>query len=398
MKKETKLVLAGKNYKDNFGSVNIPVHRTSTILFPTLEAYSQAEQGKPYYKIKGNVATDYSYGTSGTPTAFALQNAICEIEGAKYCLVFPSGLAAITTTLLALLESGDHVLISDSVYWPTRRFCNKELARFGIEASYYDPLIGEGISKLIKKNTKLIFTESPGSLTFEIQDIPAITKIAKQKKIPVIIDNSWATPLYFNPFKHGVDISLQAGTKYIGGHSDVIIGVVTTNDDNLYKSLARAKKHYGITVSPDDCYLALRGLRTMGVRLKAHEETALKVAKWLGTRPEVKTILHPALPSCPGHELWKRDFSGATGLFSFILDKKYSKEAIAAMVDNMKIFGIGASWGGFESLIMPIDPSAIRTASKWPHKGNCIRIYTGLEDVSDIIKDLENGLERLKGM
>jgi cystathionine beta-lyase len=396
MNKATKLITAGKNYKENFGSVNAPVHRTSTVLFPTMDAYHQAEQGKPYYKIKGNVATDYSYGISGTPTAFALQNAICEIEGAKYCLLYPSGLAAITMSLFALLESGDHVLISDSAYAPTRRFFNKELSRFGVEATYYDPLAGEGIAKHIKKNTKLIFTESPGSLTFEVQDIPAITKIAKSFDIPVIIDNSWATPLYFDPFKHGVDISLQAGTKYIGGHSDVILGVVTTNNDKLYQLLARVRRNYGITVSPDDCYLANRGIRTMGLRLKAHEESALAVAKWLKERPEVKVMLHPAFPSCPGHELWKRDFSGSTGLFSFILDKKYSKEAVANMVDNMKIFGIGASWGGFESLIMPVDPSAIRTASSWPHKSTCIRVYIGLEDVSDIIKDMENGLLRLK--
>lgn len=396
MNKDTKLIISGKNYKDHFGSVNTPIHRTSTVLFPTLDAYHESEKGKPYYKIKGNVAADYSYGTAGTPTSFALQNTICEIEGVKYCLIFPSGLAAITMTLLAILEHGDHALISDSVYGPTRRFCNKELTRLGIDITYYDPLIGEDIAKLIKKNTKLIFTESPGSLTFEIQDIPAITKIAKKKNIPVIIDNSWATPIYFDPFKHGVDIALQAGTKYIGGHSDILIGIVTTNDEKLYKAITRIRKNYGITVSPDDCYLATRGLRTMGVRLKAHEETALKVAKWLKKRVEVKTILHPAFPSCPGHEIWKRDFSGSTGLFSFILDKKYQKEAISNMVDNMEIFGIGASWGGFESLIMPIDPSPIRTASKWPHKNTCIRIYVGLENAADIIKDLENGLDRLK--
>lgn len=396
MRKETKLITAGKNYKENKGSVNVPVHRTSTVLFPTLEAYNQAELGKSCYNAKNAQVQDYSYGISGTPTSFALQEAICSVEGAKYCVIFPSGLAAITIPLLGLLQSGDHILISDSVYGPTRRFCNKELVRFGIETTYYDPLIGSGISKLIKKNTRLIFTESPGSLTFEIQDIPSITKIAKQHGIPTIIDNSWATPLYFDPFKHGIDIALQAGTKYIGGHSDILFGVVTTNDDKLYQSIARARKNYGMNVSADDCYLALRGLRTMSIRLKAHEENALIIARWLEKRPEVKVILHPAFPSCPGHEFWKRDFSGSTGLFSFILDKKYSKKAVARMVDNMKIFGIGASWGGFESLIMPIDPVNIRTTSKWPHKNTCIRIYVGLEASSDIIKDLENGLERLK--
>jgi cysteine-S-conjugate beta-lyase len=396
MKKETKLVIAGKNYKDNYGSVNIPVHRTSTVLFPTLDAYNEAEKGNSCYKTQGSLLTDYSYGISGTPTNFALQNAICEIEGAQYCLIYPSGLSAISMTLLSLLQTGDHVLISDSIYGPTRRFCNKELTRLGIETTYYDPLIGSEISKLIKKNTKVIFTESPGSLTFEIQDIPAITKVAKEKNITTVIDNSWATSIYFDPFKYGIDIALQAGTKYIGGHSDILIGTVTTNDTNLYKSLMRSHRNYGVHVSPDDCYLAIRGLRTMGVRLKAHQETALKLAKWLENRADVTTILHPAFSSCPGHEIWKRDFSGSTGLFSFILDKKYSKEAIAKMVDNMQIFGIGASWGGFESLIMPIDPSSIRTASKWPHENSCIRIYAGLEDAGDIINDLEKGLERLR--
>lgn len=398
MEKPTQLVVAGKNYQAYAGAVNVPVHRTSTVLFPTLEAYHNSEAGKPYYNVEGNVSSDYSYGISGTPTAFALQNAICAIEQTKYCLIFPSGLSAITMTMLALLKAGDHVLVSDSIYGPTRRFCNKELSRLGVETSYYDPLIGSNIAALIKKNTKLIFTESPGSLTFEVQDIPAITAIAKQHKIPVVIDNSWATPIYFNPFAHGVDIALQAGTKYIGGHSDILIGIVTTNDDALYESLARARKHYGINVSPDDCYLALRGLKTMGVRLKTHERTAMEVAAWLSSRPEVKIILHPAFDTCPGHEIWQRDFTGSTGLFSFILDKNYSKAAVAAMVDNMKIFGIGASWGGFESLIMPINPANIRTATKWLHQGTCIRIYTGLEDVKDIIQDLENGLARLENV
>lgn len=396
MKKETLLITSGKNYKENKGSVNPPIHRTSTVLFPTLEDYNNAELGKSIYVSKNAQPQDYSYGISGTPTSFALQEALCKIEGAKYAIILPSGLSAISVTLMGLLKSGDHILVADSVYGPTRRFCNKELSRFGIETTYYDPLIGAGISKLIKKNTRLIFTESPGSLTFEIQDIPAITKVARQKGIPTVIDNSWATPLYFDPFKHGVDISLQAGTKYIGGHSDVLIGVLTTNDEEIYKSILRARRNYGMNVSPDDCYLALRGLRTMATRLKAHEETALTVAKWLEKRPEVEVVLHPAFPSCPGHKLWKRDFSGSTGLFSVLLDKKYSTAAIANMIDNMKIFGIGASWGGFESLIMHIDPSNIRTASKWPHKNTCLRIYTGLEAVTDIIKDLESGLNRLK--
>lgn len=397
MKKETKFVTSGKDFKNNCGSVNPAVHRTSTVLFSSMEEYNNAERGKSVYEKDADGITDYSYSTAGTPTARALQKAICGIEGTKHCLLYPSGLAAITGTIMGMLEAGDHILVSDSVYGPTRRFCNKELVRLGIETTYYDPMIGGKIEKLIKKNTRLIFTESPGSLTFEVQDIPAITKVAKAKKIPVVIDNSWATPLYFDPFKYGVDISIQAGTKYIGGHSDILLGVVTCNDTKIFKSLLRARKNYGFAVSPDDCYLALRGLRTMAMRLKVHEETALNVAKWLEKRKEVEVILHPAFKSCPGHDMWKRDFSGSSGLFSFILDKAYSKSVIANMVDNMKIFGIGASWGGFESLIMPIDPSSIRTAKKWPHKNTCIRIYTGLESSDDIIKDLEQGLARLVG-
>ena len=397
MKKETKLVIAGKNYKDNCGSVNIPIHRTSTVLFPSLEDYHNAEKGKTCYGLQGGgESTDFSYGISGTPTKFALQKAICEIEDAKYCFIFPSGLSAITITIMGLLKNGDHILVTDSVYGPTRRFCNKELSRIGVEVDFYDPMIGNGIESLIKENTRLIFTESPGSLSFEVQDIPTITKITRKNNIPTIIDNSWATPLYFDPFKHGVDISLQAGTKYIGGHSDILMGVVTTNDKKLYKSIERASRNYGINTSPDDCYLALRGLKTMGVRLKAHEKAAKEIATWLSNRPEVETILHPAFSSCPGHEIWKRDFSGSTGLFSIILDKKYSDKAVSAMVDNMELFGIGASWGGFESLLVAMDISTIRTAKKWPHKNTHLRIYAGLESVSDLINDLEKGFERLK--
>ncbi len=396
MKKETTIITAARNYKKNLGSVNTPIYRTSTILFPNIEAYREAESGKSFYGVEGKGTFDYSYGTSGTPTTFALQNAICKIEKTKYCSVVPSGLAAITVALLAIVKSGDHILISDSVYGPTRRFCNNELTRFGVETTYYDPLIGSDISKLIKKNTKVIFVESPGSLTFEVQDIPTISKIAKKHNIAIIMDNSWATSLYFDPYKYGIDIVVEAGTKYIGGHSDVIIGIVTINNEDYAKAINRVRKNYGMHVSPDDCYMALRGLYTLATRLRTHEDSAIRVAKWLETRKEVSLILHPAFANCPGHKFWKRDFTGSTGLFSFILDKKYSEQSISNMVNKMEIFGIGASWGGFESLIMPIDPSRIRTAVKWPHKNNCIRVYIGLENVDDIIEDLSKGLNRLK--
>jgi cystathionine beta-lyase len=396
MKQETIAVISGKNSHDNSGTVNTPVHRTSTILFPTLKAYHDAENGKDFYNVgDGEKAIDYSYAITGTPTTFALQRAITELEGGQHTLICPSGLSAITTTLLALLSAGDHILMTDSVYGPTRRFCNRKLKRFGIETTYYDPLIGGDIDKLIQDNTKLIFTESPGSLTFEIQDIPAIAKAAHKKGVIVVMDNSWATSLYFKPFKHGVDVSIHAGTKYISGHSDIFLGTITTTDEHIDK-IFKAFKDLGNHTSPDVCYMASRGLRTMPTRVQAHEKSALNIAKWMDNQPEVKQVLHPALPSHPGHILWKRDFTGSTGLFSVILDKKYPFEAISAMIDGMELFGIGSSWGGFESLIINFDPSNIRTASKWTETNSCLRIYTGLEAEEDLMEDLKNGLKRLK--
>lgn len=397
MKKDTDIIRAGRSPYAHSGMVNTPVYRSSTILFPSLEAYHDAENGTAYYETDTFTASpDYSYGTSGTPTVYALRKALAELDGVKHALVYPSGLASITITLLTLLQSGDHILVTDSVYGPTRRFCLKELRRYGVETTFYDPMVGKDIEKLVKPNTKLIFTESPGSLTFEVQDIPAITKVAKKHDILTIIDNSWATPLFFDPFKHGVDIAIQAGTKYINGHSDVLMGVVTCKDEGLFGKLAASYRHYGACPSPDDCYLAARGLRTLAVRIKEHERKALDVAKWLKKHKQVKRVLHPAFTDCPGHEIWKRDFTGSTGLFSIILDKHYNEKQVSAMINGLELFGIGASWGGFESLLIHITPGYVRTATKWGEEGTVLRLYIGLENEEDLKADLEKGFERLQ--
>lgn len=397
MKKDTLAVQVGRNPTKQQGTVNPPIHQTSTILFPTLRSYHDADRGKAFYEDSHNVKSyDYSYGITGTPTTYALQQAMTQLENADHSFILPSGLSALTTALFAFLEAGDHILMVDTVYGPTRRFCHAELKRFGVETTYYDPLIGADIAKLVKSNTKIVFTESPGSITFEVQDIPAITKAVKaiNEDIVVMIDNSWATPLYFQPFDFGIDISIHAGTKYIGGHSDIMLGVINCKEKH-FKPLFKSFHHLGNSASPQDCYLAQRGIRTMPVRLRQHEETALALAKWLDAQDKVAKVLHPALPSCPGHDIWKRDFNGSTGLFSIILDKQYDFEALSRMIDPMQHFGIGCSWGGFESLILNLDPSSARTATKWEAQGSLIRIYAGLEDVDDLIHDLESGLKRL---
>jgi cystathionine beta-lyase len=365
-------------------------------LFPSLEAYHDAENGKAFYETDTfTPSPDYSYGTSGTPTVFALREALAELDGVKYALTYPSGLSAITITLNALLQSGDHILVTDSVYGPTRRFCNKELKRFGVEVTFYDPLIGGDIATLIQPNTKVIFTESPGSLTFEVQDIPAITAVAKQHDIISIMDNSWATPLFFNPFAHGIDIAIQAATKYINGHSDVLLGVVTCDDEYIFGKLSSTYRHYGVCPSPDDCALASRGLRTIAVRVKQHQSNALALASWLKKQPLVNRILHPAFVDCPGHDIWKRDFTGSTGLFSIVLNQRYTDAQISAMVNGLELFGIGASWGGYESLLIHITPAYVRSATRWPEPNTVLRIYVGLEDVDDLIDDLQKGFERI---
>lgn len=395
MKKETIAITSGRDHKKQTGTVNVPIHRTSTVLFPTWQAYENAEKGKDFYDNScGSKNSDLSYGIAGTPTTFAAQKTLAAIDNADNALLYPSGLNAITTTLLSLLRIGDHLLMVDTVYGPTRRFCNKTLAKLGIETTYYDPLIGEEIADLIKDNTKVIFTETPGSLTFEVQDIPAVRAAVGDRDIAIIVDNSWATPIFYQPFDKGVDIAIQAGTKYIGGHSDLFLGVATFND-KFSKKMTSGYKNFGVCVSPDACYDAARGVRTMPTRLKAHEKSALSIAKWLQGNAKVAKVFHPALESCPGHEIWKRDFSGSTGLFAVVLEKKYSKSDISNFIDNMDLFGIGASWGGFESLVITFDPSSIRTATKWQDEGTCIRFYIGLEDEEDLRADIESAFARL---
>lgn len=397
MDKKTIAIQAGRYPEQYEGAVNPPIIQTSTVLFPTLKSYYEAEQGRAYYEQSKRVhSRDYGYGIAGTATSYALREAFAALEGADHCLVYPSGLNAITSTLTAFLKKGDHLLLPDSVYGPTRRFCHKELKRYGVESSYYDPLIGEGIVQLIQENTRIILLESPGSLTFEIQDIPAIMQAVQKvnPSIVTVIDNSWATPFYFSPFQFGIDVSIHAGTKYVGGHSDILLGLVNFNE-KVAPSLYDNYHNTGVCVSPHECYLAQRGLRTMLTRLQAHEKTALSIANKLESHPKVTKILHPALPSFPQHAIWKRDFTGSTGLFSIILDQHYSLEKLSQMIDPMEVFGIGCSWGGYESLILALDPKGGRSVTKWEAEGSLIRIYTGLEAEEDIYNDLLAGLERL---
>ena len=395
MKDETLLINLGRDAEQHAGMVNTPVYQTSTIIFPTLKAYKAAEKGKGHYKqSQGGTASDQSYGLGGTPTVFALQEALAKLEGGEGCILFPSGLAALSITLLSFLEQGDHLLVPDSVYGPTRRFCNKELKRFGIEATFYDPLIGAGIEKLFKKNTKLVFVESPGSLTFEVQDIPAIAKVAHKKNALVVLDNSWATPLFFKPFEHGVDVSIQAVTKYIGGHSDVLMGAAIANGKH-FETLKRRFRHYGTGASPEDCAQVLKGLRTLSVRMERHYKNAMKVALWLENQKRISRVIYPPLIADKGYKLWKRDFTGACGLFTAIFDKHYPESKIEAFVDGLDLFGIGASWGGYESLALPVNPAEIRTATKWKAEGSAIRFHIGLENADDLIADLAKAFKRL---
>jgi cystathionine beta-lyase len=376
----TRLVHAGREPARQHGFVNTPIYRGSTVIFPTMAALEANDQA-------------FTYGRLGTPTVRALEEAIAELEGGHRTLLTPSGLSAIATSLLAFLAAGDELLIVDSVYRPARRFCDNVLARLGVTVTYYDPLIGAGIEKLITNKTKVVFTESPGSQTFEVQDIPAIAEAAHEAGAVVVLDNTWATPLYFKPFLHGADVSIQAATKYIGGHADIMLGAITTSE-RTEAAIAKTHEDLGLCVGPEDVYLGLRGLRSLGVRLERHQRSGLELARWLAGRPEVARVIHPALPADPGHALWARDFTGASGLFSIVL-KPVPRTKLAAMVDGLSLFGMGYSWGGFESLILPFDPSAYRTATKWQAEGPALRLHAGLEDVEDLKADLEAGFARL---
>jgi len=378
-KPETIAVSAGRMSREHFGAVNTPVYRASTILYRDLA--SQKARDVPY-----------TYARRGTPSSRSLEDAVTALEGGERSVIVPSGLNAVATAILSVCSAGDHLLMVDTCYAPTRTLCDKTLKRFGVQTTYYDPLLGESIAKLFKPNTKAVFCESPGSLTFEVQDIPAIARIAHARDASVLLDNTWATPLFFPALAHGADLSIQAATKYIGGHSDVMIGYVTANATHAER-LLDTHGNMGLYASGDDCFLALRGLRTLPTRLSRHQETAMKLARWLAARAEVKRVLYPALESDPGHAIWKRDFSGASGLFGLEL-MPCSEEAVAASVDGLAHFGIGFSWGGYESLIVPA--AILRTAKPFAAEGPVLRIHAGLEDADDLIADLDAGLARLR--
>jgi cystathionine beta-lyase len=382
LKPDTKVTIAGRNPHAHHGYVNTPVYHASTLLYPTAEDYL-AQGGR------------YSYGRLRTPTSEALEMAIQEIEGPACAGValLPSGLAAISTALLSVLKAGDHVLVTDSAYGPARKFCDSVLNDCGVETSYYDPLIGSGIGTLMQPNTRAVYTESPGSLTFKMQDIPAIADAAHKHGALVLTDNTWAGPLYYKALDRGADLSIQSGSKYIGGHCDLMLGTVSANQATVQR-LKDTTYTMGLCVGPDDINLGLRGLRTLAVRLARHQQSALNVAEWLARRPEVLTVLHPALPGSPGHDIWKRDYTGACGLLSVVL-KPVPEKAVHAFLNALKLYGIGASWGGFESLAIPYDVAAYRTATKWTPGGPAVRFHIGLEDVNDLIADLERGFAAL---
>jgi cysteine-S-conjugate beta-lyase len=379
---DTRVINAGRDPASYHGFVNPPVYHASTVLYPSAEDFV-AHRAR------------YQYGRRGTPTTEALELALQELEG-PHCAgvaLLPSGLAAISAALLSVVQAGDHLLVTDSVYGPTRMFCDQILTRLGVTTTYYDPLAGASIAALMRSNTRAVFLESPGSLSFEMQDVPAIATVAHGRGALVLMDNTWATPLYFRALDFGVDLAIHAGTKYIGGHADVMLGSVAARD-GVVAALKNTVRLSGQCVGPDDVFLGLRGLRTLAVRLERHHRSGLAVARWLEERPEVLRLLHPALPSHPGHVLWKRDFTGASGLFSVVL-KSVPQQAVYAFLNTLDLFGIGASWGGFESLAIPFDCASVRTATRWEPGGPTVRFHIGLEAVEDLIADLERGFAAL---
>ncbi len=379
-KAATTLAHSGRDPSQQHGFVNPPVYRGSTVLFPTFE------------KLR-NGGQEYTYGRRGTPTVRALESALCELDGGSETTLVGSGYQAVTTAILAFVESGDHILVTDSAYDPTRKFCDTVLSRIGVETEYYDPTLGGDIKRLVRNNTRLIFTESPGSQTFEIQDIPAIAAVAKANKLWLLMDNTWATPLYFQPLSHGVDVSIQACTKYIVGHADAMLGAITSNT-RAAKLIRSAAGTLGACPGSEETFLGLRGLRTLDVRLQRHQDSALDIARWLEDRDEVERVIHPGLESHPDHAIWKRDFDGASGLFGLIL-KPIDDAALGRFLDGLRYFGMGYSWGGFESLIIPVVPANYRTATTWEPDGPTLRLHIGLENIDDLKADLDAGFERM---
>ena len=384
MDDQTKCVHLTGDWEPEFRSLVPPVHRGSTVVFPTVDAYQRRRE--IFYD-------GYSYGLYGTPTSRTLEAQIAAMEGGNRALVVPSGLAAIALTTLSCTRSGDRVLLPDSIYDPVRAFAQTFLAPFDVEVAYYDPLIGHGISDLLDDNVRLVWVESPGSVTMEVQDIPAIVEASHARGAMVAADNTWATPLRYKPLAHGVDFSITAISKYFAGHSDVLMGAITVRDEALYRRLRDVSRVLGYGVSPEDCSLVLRGIETLSVRLDRAEATALVLARWLAERPEVLEVRHPAFKSHPGHEYWRRDFTGSSGLFSVILQPA-TRPFLASAIEALEFFSIGASWGGTKSIVAVIDPAPLRTAVSLADQGPIVRFSIGLESVEDLMRDLENAFER----
>lgn len=380
--RRTRLVHSGHDVESSRGFVNLPAFRGSTVLYPDAAT------------LRSNDLR-WTYGTHGTPTTDALASAWSELSDAAGTALVPSGLAAIAMALQTAVKAGDHLLVTDSAYFPTRRFAERVLRPLGVETSYYDPTLGAGVAALIRENTRAILTEAPGSQSLEMQDIPAIAEVAHKRGVCVVMDNTWATPIFFSPHQHGVDLAIEAGTKYLSGHSDLLLGLISANAE-WWPKLHAYVDLYAIPPGPEDCVLALRGLRTMELRLKEAERQALALARWLETRPEVLRVIHPALESHPGHAIWKRDFSGSSGLFTIVLHP-VPPPAVDAMLDAFELFGLGYSWGGYESLALPFDCSTYRTATRWAPGGPAIRLQVGLEDIEDLKADLDRGFQRLAG-
>ena len=382
---KTKLIHPDAHAPEGFRSLSTPVYRGSTVVFPNASAvqdtWDQYEVG-------------YTYGLYGTPTTLELAARICELEKGFRTFITPGGQGAIALINFAFLKAGDHVLVPESIYTPNRKFAVEVLRRFGVEVSFYAPTIGAGIESLFRSNTRLIWCESPGSITMEVQDLPAITDAAHRFGAMVVLDNTWAAGIYFDAFAHGVDVTMQALTKYVGGHSDLLLGSITVRDEASYKRLGSTHQLVGCAASPDDCSLALRGMKTLSVRLSALEQSALDLAKWLAQRPEIELVLHPALPSCPGHEFWKRDFTGSAGLFSIVFQRQFSKQQVLHFVDTLELFKIGYSWAGVTSLAIAYDFHSAKNRPDYGHR--IVRLNIGLEDVEDLRADLTKALQSIR--
>ena len=388
-KQDTVLVHAGLHPERNHGIVNPPVYHCSTVIFPTLETLLDTRKDRA-----SGAYEQITYGREGTPTTRAFEEAVVALEGGYRAVTTSCGLGAISASLLAFLKAGDHLLIVDSVYGPARAFCEETLRKFGVDVEYFDPLVGASITGLFRDNTTVVYLESPCSLTFEVMDVPAIATACRARGITTIMDNTWASPIGFHPLAHGVDVSIHAATKYISGHSDLMLGIAICTEES-FVPVKRTASGAGYCGGPDDVYMALRGLRTLALRMKRHQETATHLAGWLQARPEVERVMYPALPQDPGHRLWQRDFMAASGLFG-VTFKTFSDRGFAHMLDNLEVFRMGYSWGGFESLVVPTYPATLRSAKEWTAAGPSLRLHAGLEDPDDLIRDLERGLDRMR--